>query len=62
MNFEKVLETLLMIGSDLPAYKALFEQVASLFSDDDQDKLKAAYAEAMAASDAAHKAAQELGE
>ena len=59
MDIEKVLKTALMIGADLPAYKALFDSVLDLFSETDQDKLKVAYVDAMAASDAAHAKAQE---
>ncbi len=60
MNIADILKTIAMVGSDLPAYKALLDQVLSLFSETDQEKLKAAYAQAMARSDAAHAAAQKL--
>ena len=60
MNFEATLKTLLMIGANFPAYRALFDQVITLFEKSDQEKLKEEYAKAMAAADAAHKAAQEL--
>lgn len=59
MNVDKVLQTLLMVGADFPAYKALFDEVMLLFSDADQQTLKDAYTQAMATSDAAHKAAQQ---
>lgn len=58
MNLDKIAATLLLIGSDLPAFKALFAEVLSTFSEQDQDKLKASYAEAILASDKAHEAAQ----
>lgn len=60
MDIEKILTTVLMIGADLPAYEALLAQVMDLFDDTDQDKLKAAYAEARATADKAHAAAQNL--
>lgn len=60
MDIRKIIETLLLIGADLPAYKALFDQVLDLFAEDDQAKLKDAYAQARARSDAAHAAAQAL--
>lgn len=58
MNFEAILKTLLMIGAEFPAYRALFEQVVALFEESDQSKLKEEYAKAMAAADAAHRTAQ----
>lgn len=60
MNFEKIIQTLVMIGADLPAYRALFEQVVALFDESDQDKLKEQYARAIEAADAAHRAAQDI--
>jgi hypothetical protein len=60
MDLTKILGTVLQIGADLPAYKALFDQVVATFSDDDQAVLKARYAEMKAKSDAAHAAAQGL--
>jgi hypothetical protein len=60
MDVAKILATVAMIGSDLPAYAALFNQVKTLLSDADQATLQAAYADAMAASDKAHAAAQAL--
>lgn len=60
MNLDTILKTILMIGSDLPAYKALFDQVVGAFSEEDQEKLKQTYAEAIAASDKAHAAAQSI--
>lgn len=56
----KILETLLQIGADLPAYKALLDVVLDTLSDADQAVLKARYAEMKAKSDAAHAAAQAL--
>lgn len=60
MDIAKILETVALIGSDLPAYEALFAQVVTAFSGSDQDKLKQAYADAKAAADKAHAAAQSL--
>lgn len=60
MNLEKILGTIAMLGSDLPAYKALLDEVIGLFSEDDQTVLKQTYAQAKQASDAAHAAAQAL--
>lgn len=60
MDIAKILATIAMIGSDLPAYEALLGQVALMFSHEDQDTLKAAYVEAKAAADRAHAAAQAL--
>lgn len=60
MDITKILETVMAIGSDLPAYKQLFDQVVSTFGERDQEKLRATYAEALAAADKAHAAAQAL--
>lgn len=60
MKVEDVLKTMALIGADLPAYKALLDQIIDLFAPNDQETLKASYADAVAASDAAHKAAQAL--
>lgn len=60
MNFEKILTTITAIGSDLPAYKMLFDQVVSSFNETDQVKLRQTYADALAAADKAHAAAQAL--
>ncbi len=60
MDAAKIAETLLLIGSDLPAYRALFGQVLTVLHTSDQDKLRAAYADACAASDRAHAAVQAL--
>lgn len=60
MNFEKILTTIVAIGSDLPAYKQLFEQVLSTFGETDQTKLRETYAQALDAAARAHAAAQAL--
>lgn len=60
MNLASIIATLAEVGSGLPAYKALFDQVVGAFSDSDQAELKAAYDRAMASSDAAHRDAQSL--
>lgn len=58
MQLDKVIAAVLMIGSDLPAFKALFEQVLHSFGPADQATLRQTYAEAIAAADKAHAAAQ----
>lgn len=58
MDIAKIIQTMLLIGAELPAYKALFDQVVSAFSGEDQATLKQGYADALAAADAAHAAAQ----
>lgn len=60
MNLEVILRTMALIGSDLPAYKALLDEVFALFDPADQTKLQESYAQAVAASDKAHAAAQAL--
>lgn len=59
MDFDKILSTMVMVGAEFPAYKALFEQVIALFDKPDQDELKRRYSQAMELSDAAHQRAQE---
>lgn len=58
-DFATILKIVEGAGDAVPAFKALFDQVVATFSEDDQDKLKAAYAEARAKSDAAHVGAQD---
>jgi hypothetical protein len=60
LNIPSIIATAFEVGSDLPAYKALFDQVVNLFDEDDQETLKAGMAEALAAADAQHRAAQSL--
>lgn len=60
LNLEKIIATTLQVGAGMPAYRALFDQVVDLFHEDDQAILKDRLAEAMAVSDAQHKAAQSL--
>lgn len=60
MDISKILETIVAIGSDLPAYKLLFDQVISTFEEKDQVVLRQTYADALAAADRAHAAAQAL--
>ena len=59
MNVQDILRTLALLGSEMPAYKALFDATMKLFEPQTQESLKAAYAEAMARSDEAHRKAQE---
>lgn len=60
MSLDKVIAALLMIGSDLPAFKALFEEVVQTFGPADQATLRQTYAEAILAADKAHAAAQTI--
>jgi len=60
MNLVAILNTISLVGSNLPAFKALFDQVVSAFDERDQATLQSAYADMQARSDAAHKAAQAL--
>jgi len=60
MDIVKIIQTLTMIGSEFPAYVALFEQVKAQFEESDREKLDLAYAEAQAASDTQHSEAQNL--
>lgn len=60
MDLEKILSTVVAIGSDLPAYKLLFDQVVASFGEQDQAKLRQTYADALASADKAHAAAQAL--
>jgi hypothetical protein len=55
-----VLNAIGLVGSNAPAFKALFDQVVATFGEDDQAVLQESYAKAMAASDAQHEAAQNL--
>lgn len=59
MDFDTILRTVGLVGAEFPAYKALFDQVVTLFDSDDQDELKRAYSIAMQRSDEAHQRAQE---
>ena len=60
MNLASIIATRAEVGAGLPAYKALFDQVVGAFNEGDRAELKAAYARAIAASDAAHRDAQSL--
>lgn len=60
MNLAAILNTISLVGSNLPAFKALLDQVISTFDEQDQEVLKTAYAEMQAKSDAAHQVAQAL--
>lgn len=60
-SVDSVLATLSLVGSNLPAYKALLDEVLTLFSQEDRDTLRAAYERAKADSDAQHAAAQAGG-
>jgi hypothetical protein len=55
-----LLNTVLLVGSDLPAYKALFDQVVDMLSEDDQATAKEAYEKALADAHTAHRDAQAI--
>ena len=54
MNLESVLQILRTAADATTAFRQLFDQAVGTFSESDQAKLKAAYAEARIASDAVH--------
>ena len=60
MELTSILKTMALIGSNLPAYKALLDQVIGLFEPADQETLKTSYAAALADAKSAHEAAQAL--
>ena len=60
MSLSAILNAISLVGSGLPAFKALFDQVLAAFDEKDQATLQAAYADMQARSDAAHEAAQRL--
>lgn len=60
MTIDQIIATATSIGSDLPAYKQLFDLVVASHSETDQVKLRASYADALAAADQAHAQAQSL--
>lgn len=55
-----ILGAIKLAGSELPAFKALFDSVVGTLGEDDQTTLKAAYAEQMAKSDRQHAKIQGL--
>ena len=59
LDFETVLKIVQGATHIVPAFTELFEHVVAAFGEDDQDKLKAAYADARARSDALHVSTQE---
>ena len=59
MDLNKILSTLTLIGANLPAYKALYDQVIAAFSEKDQAKLQEAYRLAMEENDAGFKRLEE---
>lgn len=60
MDVNAILKTMALIGSNLPAYKQLLDQVIGLFEPADQEKLQTSYDAALADAAAAHQAAQSL--
>lgn len=59
MTIDNIIATITLAGSDLPAYKALFDEIISTMSSDDQAALQATYTNSMVAAASAHAAAQE---
>lgn len=59
MNFETILKIVQGAGDIVPAFTQLFEQVLATFGEDDQAKLKEAYAAARAKSDDVHRSTQD---
>lgn len=55
-----ILKTVVMVGSDLPAYRALFDDLVAMLGEEDQRAAKDAYAAAMERAKAAHEAAQAI--
>lgn len=60
LSVTAILKAIELAGAAMPAAKALFDQVLTTFSEQDQDKLKAAYAEAIKKSDELHAQVQSL--
>lgn len=60
MDLTAIIKAIGLAGSTLPAFKALLDQVKILFNEADQAMIDRTYAQAMAASDAAHRDAQSL--
>ena len=54
LSLSSILGMIKLAGSELPAFKALFEHVTGSFSAKDQDTLQKAYAHEMAKSDQLH--------
>lgn len=59
INFAGVVNAIKLAGSSAPAFKALFDQVVTTFSTDQQDELKALYSQARQRSDEAHEGLQQ---
>lgn len=60
MNFETILQAVNLLGSNLPAFKLIFDEAKKLFSEDDQEVLQQAYEDAMARSDAVNEEVKKL--
>lgn len=58
LDFDTVLKIVQGATQIVPAFTELFEHVVQAFGEDDQDKLKQAYAAARARSDALHASTQ----
>ena len=59
LDLSMILNAVKLAGSELPAFKSLFEHAVSTFGTHDQATLKAAYASEIARSDDAHNAVQD---
>lgn len=59
MNFDTILKIVQGAGDVVPAFAQLFEQVLATFGEDDQAKLKDAYAAARMKSDDVHRSTQD---
>jgi hypothetical protein len=62
LDLPRVLSTLALAGSGLPAFKALYDTVVDALDDkpETQDQLRKEYAAALQDADAAHRDAQAL--
>lgn len=60
MTLAAILNAISLVGSNTPAFLALFEQIKDTFGEDDRATLEAAYAEAMAVAEEQHRRAQSL--
>jgi hypothetical protein len=54
MDLNKILSAITQFGAATPAFKALFDEVKSVFGPTDQQTLQAAYAKVRAENDAGH--------
>lgn len=59
LTVEGVIRAMTLVGSNLPAFKALLDQVMGLFDPADQSTLRAAYEDARKDNDEGHRRLQE---